>query len=1361
MSSQLLLLKMCRRGLLARVEGIRIQRSVDRPYVGRRLKVGNEQCTEQEALTKGMVFVVLAEPGAGKTELLAEFGRIWDVSPVRASQFRHRTARRDAAPLIIDSLDEAAKIDQSSLDQIIVAAQENSNGQVIFASRSYGWDEARTHWVHECFGVEPVIIRIDPFTRDEQRQLFQSRFPDESFELFSEEVERFELTALLGNPQFLRLLADAFVQSNRRFTSKRQIFRSAVERLAVESGKGLRVVVRPPSAEIVERASAVMAKLLLSEASGVSTREHVGELDYPYLPSLDPHSGSEGFLLLDTKLFKPAESADDHEPVHRMVAEYCAAEHLIQRIKDARNPLSMRRLLSVIAPNSTVRDELRGLLGWMASIGPEKVQVRAIELDAYAVLANGDPSSLLPASKRLLLARLAVLAAENPGFRRSDHWRRFSVGGFFTEEVAEDVRHLLRTIAPGSPMLDLILELLAGSGGPVSLAEDIRPIMLNGLLERSTRTWALRAVRRLEGGSADRDVHALIGDGSSASLMMAVELVADPDRPQDSSGVIEALLKAFSRPGQVRRSMDEDLIMGTFYLKQIIDRLPLADTCRHLDTLASEIVCICGNGDYGCTCRDKASKVVGRLLDKYFETSSDNLDPDRIWCWTSALWFQHQIQTGKSLAVDTLARNTALRRELQRRAFAGSTDAKDAFQRRYSLWNGHRHAGLTYQEGDDLWLAEMAFHSDDVAIWTSCWKRPPMYSDNRGPDALRSRLRQHARMKPSFAAVWSKMEQSHAAMLRSRDFRMDRKFRRHQHREVKNKTKIQADLLQNIEKVRAGRHWGWIKRFSQYFLYEPSRLKDFTEDNEIVHACLRNCLPFLSEYVPTLEQLARHEGDDVARAVFASAWVQFREQGSIDHIERRFLLAARIAAHKQDAMDADKYAVFEKELNRRVFNEESAAERFARDYITPGLSGPRDGFERTWWLAHQPELEHLRGSLSMEWLNDYPAMPKSAREELFDLAARYADRLALLELIDYMIAETTGARPTAGDHDESITNWKEDLLFWQLRKFFFGPDDKDGWDDLRGDPNLIFLVDDRAGRFGSEEKWPALSSKKIYNLLDEFIEVWKPVKLPSSYGSGDPPEEQAWRFLSNIVWRIGRDGPRRSLTILNRMLTDPRFTSLSGALLTIKAEAEAKSALLDFAAPTPAEVAAMLDRGNIASVEDMRAFLVEQLQELQTVLRTADTDPLVDFYDAGRHVDENTARNRIVDRLRDRFTAMNMPLVVEHTMANANRCDFTVSAMIDGTRRLLVVEAKGQWHSELFEAASTQLDVRYASHHDAEKQGVYLVLWYGPKIKVADRIRHGIESPEELREKITMTMDSSLQGRIDVVVLDVSLHRGA
>ncbi|MBN9268415.1 MAG: hypothetical protein J0I75_28340, partial [Hyphomicrobium sp.] len=267
-------------------------------------------------------------------------------------------------------------------------AQEASSRNVIFASRSYEWADARTRFVRDCFGVDPVIVRLEPFTAGEQRRLFEDYLPGEDYSRFEGEVKRFELYPLLGNPQFLRLFASAYIQSNRQFTSKAQIFRDAVEHLALESGTATSGKPRPATREIIAVSSEVMAKLLLSGSAGLTTKETLADIDYPYLQALACSNVEIACAALDTKLFRPAADANHHEPVHRIVSEYCAAQHLVNRISDHRLPLSLKRVLAVVAPNGGVRDELRGLLGWMAAVGTERVQRSAIELDPYAVLAN-------------------------------------------------------------------------------------------------------------------------------------------------------------------------------------------------------------------------------------------------------------------------------------------------------------------------------------------------------------------------------------------------------------------------------------------------------------------------------------------------------------------------------------------------------------------------------------------------------------------------------------------------------------------------------------------------------------------------------------------------------------------------------------------------------------------------------------------------------------------------------------------------------------------------------------------------------------------------------------------------------------
>lgn len=1325
-------------------------------YINRRLKIGDKYLSEVEVLEHGPVLVVLAEPGAGKSELLVEFGRLLGVVPVRASRFRHQTQLSADSPRVIDALDEVAKIDESSVDQIVVKAQEFSNGRVIFASRSSEWQETRTKWIRECFGTEPTIVRIEHFTAEEQRLLFERHLPEEEFKAFANEVDRFELAPLLGNPQFLILFADAFIQSGRRFTSKIQIFRDAVERLAIEAGNTVAGKPHPPSSELIAVTSEIMAKLLLAGASGVSAKEQLSDIDYPYLAALFAGNAEIAFATLGTRLFKPSVETDYHEPVHRIVAEYCAAQYIVRRVSEPQNPFSLRRALAVIAPNGAVRDELRGLLGWMASLGQERIQRAAIELDAYAVIANGDPSRLTSASKKLLLKKLSSVAASNPGFRRGDYWRRFSVSGFFSDDLAADVAHILRSSPVTSPLTDLLLELLVNSGGPISLLDAVRSILLNPDAGQHTRVWAARAARKLAGTMLLADFDALVLEGTPASLLVAVDLLYDVDVNEVDLDAIERLLRAYAGIHQSgRRSRDDSSHMAFYHLKHIVDLLAPAGAAALLDRLTTGLACTCGHSDYDCRCRGGVSKVAGKLLDRYFSVSTGPHDPDRVWDWTKSLWYRNRGDKDKSAAIKAMIADDTLRHQLHLRAFLGVTTADDAWDVFFRLTDSHHHSGLGLYEGDERRMADFAFETDNPGLWSTFLPRPARRTTNRGPDEFRRHLREQAAAKPAFAAEWARRERRFRAARREQERRWGRRHRQWDRREEQRSAQDRANLEANRTNVEDGNHWPWIRRFAELYFLDRDRLAQYSTETTLVDNALRNALPMIAPHVPTIRQLAGNGHWPVAQVAFVSCWIQFRDRRSLEHVDRAILLAARVQAHQYQTMPEDEYEAFRQELDRLLFSVPGGAEDFARNYIEPNLSGGRNGHSNVSWLTSQKTLAHLQPTLSIEWLRRFPQMPVQSRDVLFDIAAGTSDRAALIEIINHGV-HTASAEPL-GETEEGLQHRMDDLRFWQLRRFFFEGPDEDGWDEFQADPDAIFRIANKAGRFGDQAAgWPVLSAEKIFKVLDGFVDQWPAVHLPSSFGTGDPPEETAYRFLTEIVWSIGRDIPERALSVLDRLIADARFSGFIGALRTLRAETMKKLALSDFHAPEPSEIVEMLDRSVIASVEDLRAFAVEELGWLQHWLKTADTDPLAPFYQGGAHVDENTARNRVVDSLQWRMTAMNMPVVIEHHMSNANRCDFTVSTSINGKRRLLVVEAKGQWHPELYTAAAAQLNERYANHHDAAQQGIYLVFWFGPETTVAGRVRHRIETAAELQERVVSEMPQELRGLIDVVVLDLA-----
>src|SRR5712671_7273590 len=131
-------------------------------YIQRKLYSGDKLILDRELIGQSGVFVVLAEPGAGKSDLLDFLSRSYGIKREPGNQFVYR-AIIAASVLVIDALDEVSRIGEEKINEIIVKARASGATTVVFASRSYIWDQARTAAVRDCFGSEPTILRLEPF----------------------------------------------------------------------------------------------------------------------------------------------------------------------------------------------------------------------------------------------------------------------------------------------------------------------------------------------------------------------------------------------------------------------------------------------------------------------------------------------------------------------------------------------------------------------------------------------------------------------------------------------------------------------------------------------------------------------------------------------------------------------------------------------------------------------------------------------------------------------------------------------------------------------------------------------------------------------------------------------------------------------------------------------------------------------------------------------------------------------------------------------------------------------------------------------------------------------------------------------
>lgn len=1341
-------------------------------YLQRRLSSENKTFSEVELLATSNCIVVLAEPGGGKTELLGSLAQQLGTNSVTATKFVHLGARYENTPLVIDAFDELAKLDQSGIYKLLSCITASKPTHVVISSRSSEWDIAATNAVKNFLGIEPLVVRLCEFDDSEQCAIFEHHAPGEDFTRFYSEVCRFDLQALLPNPQFLKMFADAYLESERNFADKQSIFKLAVERLAREVSPTFSRTTSSLSAnQKVDISSEVFAKLLLSGAEGVSISELEENRIYPLLTSLSGNAPSV-FNVLATRLFKPGDSTDQHRPVHKIVAEYCAAAYLTKRIVDPADPLTLHQCLPIIAPNSTVRDELRGLLGWMAALGNKAVQYAVIKLDPYAVLANGDPSQLEPSSKQLLLSKLRDIEETDPYFRRSDFWRRFSVAGFFTEDIVGDIKVLLNSQGNGH-LHDLILELLIESPITHLLIDELRQILLEPQESKYNRIYAIKCLLGCATYKLEPDLAKLLSEATATSLEVAAKGMEYLDLNVFGLAFLEKFFLACANLYPSNKHRLERVIEDRYFIKPLIHKLDKENIENLLDILTRGLTCTCGLESYECECRNGISKIVGYMLDHYFDMVLPPYDPLRVWSWVENLNFHRGIGPKDSSSVQALYKNNELRQGIITHVFSGLTERDQIFETKLHKFDLQSHSGLRLLHEDFKFIVDLAFDTDNPELWVSFIARHNRHRkpEERGPDDLRNYMRNQALQKPMFMREWAKCNRADSQFTNEEHKRWVAKSNRRSRRYKKRQNDVHAENIQyiqeNRELVESGRHWRFLVHFARTALIKPEDVVLKFGDEEIVKKALRNCHEFIEPEVPSLNKLAElrcsSKGLYVETILFASCIEIMREFGNLGSVKPELLLALKTNLNVHyDAVSKIEHDALKAEVDRLLFPNNESIEQFLRSYVEPQLASYQCSHPRVDMLKYDEIFSPLRAKLPIEWLERFDELSFYALDTLFDLATQFGDRKILNDIILTRCAYYLSKFPEQTD-DENIEQKRK---FWFVRAFYFLNVEvaKPYFDWLKSDRDSLLLFEGRSSRMSrdSSSYWPNLTSTKIESILFAFFNQWPKVHLPSSWGTESPVGETAYRFLTEIIWSIGSDTPDEAIPVLNRLIQDDRFSDIQRELKSIKAEQLRKKSLRDFESPTPEKIVDLLDNNAVVTVEGLRQLVIQKLEDYQKDIDGGEFNAATRFYtkdDNGNivHRNEVSCVEIIAERLNLVLHPQSITISSEHQTKNQNRIDITAAKTIGGKRRLLVVEAKGQWHKDLYTAATAQLYQRYSIHPDAELQGIYLVIWFGVHVDIAGRKKTEITCAQDLKLSIEQRLPLELKGLIDVFVLDVSL----
>jgi hypothetical protein len=464
-------------------------------------------------------------------------------------------------------------------------------------------------------------------------------------------------------------------------------------------------------------------------------------------------------------------------------------------------------------------------------------------------------------------------------------------------------------------------------------------------------------------------------------------------------------------------------IGSRYFVQQLVRTLDVEDVEWLLDHLTNGLHCTCGaKAAHDCDCRNGISKIVGHLLDCYFDLKNGPYDPVRIWGWIENLNFHERMAAKRSAAVRVIQTDHDLRQSIQRLVLGHLIDRQEVRDTRFNSFQFQSHSGLHFQPDDWKAMADYAFETDNPGLWSVFISNhnPHRNADERGPDDLRRHLREQALEKPVFMKEWAKQNRAWEESRREWKERRYRPVRRRKHRERVVAEQNAAHIREQRDLIEGGKHWGWLARFGDCYLIQPDKLPEIVEDVSIAENALRNCFGFLKPHAPSLKQLALGNWRQVARVLHAACLVVFRDVGHLGEIDRAVLRAVKTDLGGYNGVGEEEACQFEEEINRRILSTSEDIEYFLRSYIEPQLGqGAEAQHTDAGWLQYKEEFAPLREKLAIEWLHRFPIVSFSTMSTLFDLSANYSDRTELQKLIIQRCDEFLASWPEKTD-DENL-----------------------------------------------------------------------------------------------------------------------------------------------------------------------------------------------------------------------------------------------------------------------------------------------------------------------------------------------------
>ncbi|TGR08198.1 hypothetical protein EN833_18755 [Mesorhizobium sp. M4B.F.Ca.ET.190.01.1.1] len=1299
----------------------------------------------------------------GKSELMRELGRRLGISPMTAIRFINAKNPAKLAlegkPVLIDGLDEAmSQREGDAVDAILAQLEEAGSPPFIISCRSREWQARSVTNLRQLYGADPRILTLEPFGWAEARAFLLARDPSVDADHVLDHLANHSLEELYRNPLTLGLMGRVAETDTQLPATRASLFERVCTLIWPEHDpdrqyEGLAQLTED---DALDAAGAIAAALLFAGAEAASAagaaQVQQGDIRLADLETLPKAKAARA--IFSSKLFHSVGPLRA-KPIHRVIAEFLGARWLARQ---AGTPRAQRRVLAQLHGSGGVPASLRGLHAWLAYHSPTMAE-RVIAKDPYGVLRYGETTALAPHLADGLFEALYLLAEDDPYFRAAD-WDSKTAAGLMIPALKPKIDAIIASPASSVHLRSLLIEGLEGTPLAAELTDTLEAIVLSpgrfyrerddaadALLPYRDRTWWRETIA------------ALTNQGGDDAPRLARQLIQHIDADV-SDGLLVATLFAemgvtsCPLPRRKRRR-----VHSAHSYDRLFAVIPSARLVGVLDLIADYAELLRdGDWEHAGQVADVVANLIVRAID---EGVVEPTVAPSLWRWLGTIEQAHRYHRDvQQTLASRLGAQHALRRAVQTHVLANH-------RRKESLWVTElylqrRLVGLSARPGDIVGALDRLAQGDN--------KDPDLRQDWQdlvrigwGPDGLDPDVRAAAekfrrgdkpladflrKLENPKKPAWEVRQEKEAA-------KQDRKRRAAFETARRELDKVRADL-------RAGK-LGTILPSAQAYLDRfhdlPSELPPGERLATWIGPDLRDDALVGFEAVlhradlPTPAEIAVGFACETiynySFPVMAGLYERLRSGKGIADLPEPLKQAALLLSHDDHGWNLDK----EKEALRAALEVDviptpEARQGFARLWIEPALAAGNEHIAGLYKLAHDPDWQATGAALGAGWLTAFANVPEAVEAGLIDCLANGGALAALRDV----------AEARAGMVFRNFDHMLSWLAIDVLVRFEMVQPDVAGIGAEY--PDFIWFL--RNGlQFERRGGMLPLTVAQAEWIITEFRAHWPHAVLEGT-GSGNTNDYNATDFLRSLITRIADDTSVEAAEAMARLVAGPS-DSYAELIRHMAAEQRQKRAEEDFSALAPGDVAALLDDGPPGNIEDLKALVREEMDVAQRKLIGDDLDSFVEFWtDAGIPRDENRCRDRLAAMIGPELARYDIQRITEADMPQTKRADL---AFERGSMQL-PVEVKGQWHSDVWDAATGQLDVQYLIDWRSEQRGIYCVLWFGDLPSATKRRLKahpdGLAAPQSAEEMRTMLIDRIPEARralIDVVVLDFTAGR--